>query len=98
MYNPKSLEPFFEKVHEEASKAAQAIYDKYNEELKQRVLNQMGKGHTIFSGMGSCSVEGTQNDEHINLDSKFFPLLADNTQYHDKVEAGFNLPSHLTKK
>ena len=98
MYNSKNIEPFFKKVHKEASEAAQKVYDKYNDELKQRVLNQMGKGHTIFSGMGSCSVEGTQNDDHINLFNDFFPLLADNTQYHDKVEAGFDLPSHLTKK
>lgn len=98
MYNSKQIEPFLNKVHEEASKAAQEVYDKYLDEFINRVKNQMGKGHIIKHGMGVMYIEGTKNDECISLDNKFLDTLANHLYYESKVEAGFSIPEQINKK
>ena len=97
MYNTKQIEPFIEKVHKEASKAAQKVYNKYNNELIRRVKNQMGKGHIIHSGMGSCSIDNSEGIHILNLNNNFGAYLADNTQYWNNVSAGFKFQSKITK-
>lgn len=91
MYNSKQLEPFFKKVHEEASKAAQKVYDSYTPELKERLLKQMYIGDELIFGMGTCFIK---NKENVNDD--FQNTISDNTEYWNKVEAGFNM-DNLTK-
>jgi len=95
MYNPNQINPFFKRVHEEASKAAQEVYNKHTPELIQRIKNQMGEGHEVYSGMGSCVITNAKNEK---LDNDFDQTLADNTQYHTRnLEAGFYIPSSITK-
>lgn len=91
MYNKKQLENFFDKVHLEASEAAQKIYDKYTPELKERLLNQMGEGHKMYFGMGAVSIEGLKSLNKANNLHGFGDFIADNTEYWDKVRAGFNM-------
>lgn len=97
MYNAKQIEPFFKKVHKEATEAAQKVYDKYNDECITRIMNQMGEGHLLHNAMGVCCVQGTHNDDHINLWNPFFEIVGDHTQYWNKVEAGFNIPYKIEK-
>lgn len=53
MYNHITIESFINKVNKEASEAAQAVYDKYEPELINRIKSQMMEGHKLYSGMGS---------------------------------------------
>lgn len=98
MYNATALEKFIDKVHREASEAAQKVYDQYNQELIQRIQAQMHPDHIVYTGMGSVSVA---HKNHIielpyGYADKYTDVLSC-TQYWDKVEAGFNTPYRIMK-
>lgn len=98
MYNAKQLEAFFEKIHEEAAEAAQAVYDKYQDEAVRRIRNQMYPGHTVYIGMGTAFVQNSTTRQNVlSLENLFEVIVADHCEYHNKVRAGFILPDKISK-
>lgn len=89
MYNPKYIEQFIDKVNEEAQKAAQAVFDKYQPELEKRISNQMVKGDKLYNGMGTCFIE--RKGENIYHIGEEFCKVLQRTQY-PVLEANFTLP------
>lgn len=83
MYNAKQIERFIDKVNKEASTAAQAIYDKYEPELIQRIKNQMRAGDKLIIGMGTATFNKSDKA------TDFCDVVA-RIQYSDSLEAGFS--------
>jgi hypothetical protein len=84
--NNKSFSSFVEKVHEEASAAAQAVYDKHQAELDRRIFAQLSPGHTLYVGMGTACL--AEDNNNISLYNEFIKEVS-GTQYWDQVRAGF---------
>ena len=98
MYNWNQLKPFVDKVQKEASEAAQAVYDKYREEMERRIRNQMFKGHEMTNVMGACFVSEIDGPiRHDLSDNKFFHEVAYATQYQ-KPDATFYIDNGLRKE
>lgn len=89
MYNSKQMKVFIDKVNEEASEAAQKVYDKYQKEFEQRILNQIPKGHTIEFSMGHCLISKNDELDHNLTNTEFAILLADSIFYND-LRGGFD--------
>lgn len=93
MYNWKQIEPFLKKVHNEAEEAAQAVFDKYQKELEDRLLSQMGPGHSLHEGHGSIWAKNEDGKTYgLHSDDpafKFFLELSDLINYNP-IRAGFN--------
>ena len=93
-YNSTHIKRFIEEVNEEAEKAAQAIYDKYQEGLELRIKNQMVKGHTVYVGMGTCVIDTDKKSQKILTDrhdyAEDFRDVLTQTQYTD-IRPGFSL-------
>lgn len=81
-YNHIQLEKFVEKVNEEAEKAAQAVFDKYEAEFIHRVKSQLLNGDRICASMGTAYFANKE------LDSKILDVFAQSTQY-TKQRASF---------
>lgn len=92
MYNTEQVTNFIEKVNAEASEAAQKVYDKYNDELIQRIKNQMGKAHRLVAGMGTIGIWDTKGEL---IADKFTTEIAGYTEYWKHVDAGFSIPDFV---
>lgn len=88
MYNHKYIADFIDKVNEEASQAAQKVYDKYQHELIERIKNQIKKGDRIFIGMGTASVENKNGE---TIAEKLAVEISQTQYWNDTVSAGFLL-------
>lgn len=58
MYNAKAIADFINKVNEEAEKAAEQVFKKYEAEFKRRVLAQMKEGDRLCLVNGSSFFDG----------------------------------------
>lgn len=90
MYNHIQLEKFIDKVKKEANKAAQDVFDKYNDELTLRIKKQMLSGHSFHSGMGSASFWNKNGD---NVGEKVAEVLTQTL--YPTLDAGFDLVDEL---
>ena len=94
MYNAKSIENFMSKVHEEAEKAAQEIYDKYNLELLKRIQNQINKNDVVWVGNGTGSIENKNGDD---IAEELCVQLGQLQYWSKNISAGFSLPYNFNK-
>lgn len=72
-YNSNSINSFIERVNKEAEKAAQQVFDKYQEEFETRVKNQMLPGDTLILSMGS----GYFKNKEFGVAEKFISAVSD---------------------
>lgn len=95
MYNYNQLESFIDKIQKEAIAAADAVLNKYEPELIERIKKQLNKGDTLVSGMGTAFVKGASGEIKDTVNDNFTMSLA-GIQYNDFVGTGFALPD-ITK-
>lgn len=95
-YNYKQIEQFINSVNEEAEKAAQAVYDKYEAELLRRVQSQLKEGDVVCCGMGAASIENP-NTEREDIGESMCTVLSETQYWRGNVRAGFSLPFCFTK-
>lgn len=89
MYNTQQISDFITRVNTEAQAAAQAVYDKYNDELIERVKNQLGKGSRFLIGMGTAVIKNKHGDE---IADDFATVLSQTQYWQENISAGFDLP------
>jgi hypothetical protein len=98
MYQTKHLEAFFKKVHEEASAAAQAVYDKYQEEALRRVKAQLHKDDFLWMSMGSGGIDRYKGTlQEIEVGEEFFNVVLEHVNTTEHLEAGLFLPDEIKK-
>ena len=98
MYQAKHLEAFIDKVHKEAAVAAQAVYDKYEAELLERIKAQLHPDHIVYMAMGSASIAHKNKAIELQHDhANAFKMELSCLQYWDKVDAGFHTPHMMNK-
>lgn len=87
MYNPQHIETFIEKVKLEAQDAAQKVFDKYNNELNEKIKNQLRKGDELMVGMGVAVLKG----QRYGKAEKFLDVIADTQYWSKNISAGFHV-------
>jgi len=83
-YNSKHIEGFIKRVNQEAEEAAQKVFDKYQQQLDEMIVNQMVKGDELEIVMGSAIIHNREFGFAYN-----FLEVVSNTQYSEQ-RAGFN--------
>lgn len=87
MYNAKPIEDFIRKVEKEAEAAAQKVFDAYEQELIQKIKNQMQVGDDLIVGNGTATFRDDKD-----RGNRFLTVVA-MTQYQCRNwGAGFCLP------
>lgn len=94
MYNYKSIENFIEKVNKEAEEAAQKVYDKYNDELLERIQAQIKKDDVVWNSMGTAIINNSKGNE---VGENLATVLGQSQYWSDNISAGFSLPYNFTK-
>lgn len=94
-YRAKHIEEFIEKVNREALEAAQAVFDKHNEELQQMVANQVLDGQKFLIGMGTATIREPNRDLRHDYAEKFLSVVA-NTQYSPFESNNWNVGFSLS--
>lgn len=93
MYQTKHLQAFIDKVHAEAEAAAQAVYDKYQNEFNERVISQLHPKDIMHCGMGVCSIERNGKD----IENEFVDIMG-RLQYPYRFQAFLSTPDIKFKK
>ena len=93
-YNTKHIQNFIDKVKKEAEEKAQEVFNRYNDELIQRIQNQMHEGDVINIGMGTASIIDKFGKDKAE---KMADIISSTQYWNESVSAGFDLPNKLTK-
>lgn len=93
MYQTKHIKALIDKANNEAEKAAQVIFDKYNDKLISLIKNQLHPKDKLITGMGTCLLQ--RNGKTIEHND--FTEIIVELQYNPGLEASFNVSDDYTK-
>lgn len=102
-YNDKAerIDKFTDKVHEAATRAAQAVYDKHRETLINMIRQSLLPAHDLRLVWGHGKFKGRLidavviNDEKIIMTNHEFIDQLFYASHKDQVNAGFKLPKEI---
>lgn len=92
MYNAQKIEEFLEKVNNEATEAAQAVFNSYQTELQELIEREVNTGDRVVFDREIFVDTKSDDDETSDFEDQLIEL-----QRWNKIRAGFRVPKTFTK-